>query len=132
MTMTGEGICPSCGKRVLVARKWDDGQLIRLEPELTDGGWTAQADATGIVLTTYKSPRPGVNRIGHQAHDLRCARDRSLMQDSRDRIAAAMTEPVPPSIREREAMMAAARCDDAGLLPVPSPAGLRALVGASS
>lgn len=130
MTMTGEATCPGCGGRVLVARRWEDGTLIRLEPELTDGGWTAAADSTGLVTARYLPPRR--DRIGHHAHDLRCARTRSLLSESRARIAAATTEPVPPSIREREAMMAASRCDDAVLLPVPSPAGLRALVGASS
>lgn len=134
-TTTGERRCDQCGRRVLAAKRGEDGRVILLEPELTDGGWATQMQH-GQVVAKYTPPQQG--RMGHHAHELRCVSTR-LLEGSRARIEAACTEPGnPPAgapypyVSEREAVRVAQRCDEAVLLPVVTPAGLRALVGASS
>lgn len=94
MTMTGEGECASCGQRVLVVRKKDDGKLIRLEPQRTDGGWLPQAQGP-IVVAQYVAPDEKRQRDGHHAHDLRCPMTTSAIARSRRRISDAVTERAP-------------------------------------
>lgn len=125
MTMTGEAQCPNCFERVLVVRKHDDGQLIRLNPERTDGGWEPVA-SHGVIVAKYVAPDTKHERNGHHAHDLRCARTRSLLADSRARIAQACTEPPRTEWMPR----IGARDESSVMLPVLTSFGVRALVGA--
>lgn len=120
MTLTGEGVCPDCMARVLVVRNHDNGQLVRLDPERTDGGWEPMSEH-GVLVARYIPPDAKRERHGHHAHALRCARTRSALADSRERIEQACTETRPT-----------ASCDDFVRLPVLRPSGLRALLGASS
>jgi len=125
VTITGESDCPNCFQRVLVVRKHDDGQLIRLETNRTDGGWEP-ATSHGVIVAKYVAPDSKHERHGHHAHDLKCARTRSLLEDSRARIAQATTEPPQTEWLPRVTLQ------DEGTvrLPLLTNLGVRSLVGA--
>lgn len=116
--MTGEGTCDVCGDRILVVREIATGKLVTLDARRTDGGWMPEADARGLVVAEYVAPGKRRTRDGHHAHTLRCQQAR--LEQSRERILHATTEPPRPVTMVTE------------WLPMLTPAGLHALVGASS
>lgn len=124
MTMTGETTCAGCGDRILMVRARDTGRLLALDAKRTDGGWEPVMGAAGLIVAGYVAKGADKReRNGHHAHKLRCRGSfAGALAESRRRIDHATTEWMPPIMLQ----------PDVKMLPVMTPSGVRALVGASS